>query len=143
MPVLVIKKSTPFWNAIGSKFDFSTSGKIAKIANQQINKIWTHTHILSIAALGSASTANQQINAVRRPIGSKFYFSTIANQQINRVWTHTHILAMAALLDSASTANQRINSVLRTTGSKFYFPTIAKITKIANQQIKTILRPND
>ena len=50
---------------------------------------------------------------------------------------------MAALLDSASTANQRINSVLRTTGSKFYFPTIAKITKIANQQIKTLLRPND
>ena len=83
-----------------------------QIANQHINRIWTHTYILAIAALGSSCTANQQINAVRRPIGSKFYFSTIANQQINRVWTHTHILAMAALLDSASTANQRINSVL-------------------------------
>ena len=38
-PVLVINKSTPFWRATGSKFDFSTSGKIAKIANQQINEI--------------------------------------------------------------------------------------------------------
>ena len=38
-PVLVINKSTSFWNGIGSKFDFPTSGKIAKIANQQINKI--------------------------------------------------------------------------------------------------------
>ena len=112
MPVLVINKSTAFLRAIGSKFPFFTIGKIAKIVNQHINRIRTYTHILSIAALGSASTANQQINAVRRPIGSKFYFSTIANQQINRVWTHTHILAMAALLDSASTANQRINSVL-------------------------------
>ena len=116
MPVLVINKSTPFWNAIGSKFDFSTSGKIAKIANQHINRIRTHTHILSIAALGSASTANQQINAVRRPIGSKFYFATsakIANQQINRIWTHTHILAMAALW-SASIADQQINGFLET-----------------------------
>ena len=110
MPVLVINKSTAFLRAIGSKFPFFTIGKIAKITNQHINRIRTYTHILSIA--GSASTANQQINAVRRPIGSKFYFSTIANQQINRDWTHTHILAMAALLDSASTANQRINSVL-------------------------------
>ena len=72
MPVLVINKSTAFLRAIGSKFPFFTIGKIAKIANQHINRIWTHTHILAIAALGSASTANQQINAVRRPIGLKF-----------------------------------------------------------------------
>ena len=48
---LVINKSTPFWRAIGSKFDFSTLVKIWKMANQQINRILTHTHILEIESL--------------------------------------------------------------------------------------------
>ena len=107
--------------------------------NQQINRFWTHTHILANGkwkALSSASTCNQQINAVLESYWFKISLFTngkiwkIVNQQINRIWSHIHIFASGGQY-WWSTNQHRFGELL----VQNLTSTIWKMTKIVNQRI--------